>query len=82
MLKDNTVVSGLDALIKLNIPIMASDLDSPDRGAALGFGVHEIDFGIEAAKKALLILEQGIPPREIPVTAPSNFELKEGKHVL
>ncbi|MBM3191157.1 MAG: hypothetical protein FJZ63_00695 [Chlamydiae bacterium] len=80
VLKDNTVVSGLDALVKLcnlyKVPLMASDLDSPDRGAALAYGVYEKEFGIEAAKQALQILEAGIPPRDIPVTTPSHFILR------
>lgn len=80
VLKDNTVVSGLDALIKLcnrhQIPLIASDLDSPDRGATFGYGVHEVEFGIEGAKKALLILENHMAPEEIPVTPISNFIFK------
>lgn len=80
VLKDNTVVSGLEALIKLcdqyQIPLMASDLDSPDRGAAFGYGVHEVEFGIEGAKKALQILVHKIPPGTIPVTPISNFTLR------
>lgn len=66
VLKDNTVVSGLDALVKLcnkhHVPLMASDLDSPDKGAAFGYGVYEIEFGAEGAKKALQILDLGIKP--------------------
>jgi putative ABC transport system substrate-binding protein len=80
VLKDNSVVSGLDVLVKLcdrqRIPLMASDLDSPDRGAAFGYGVYEIDFGIEAAYKALQILEEGINPGQIPVTPVSDFILR------
>lgn len=80
VLKDNTVVSGLDLLIKLcnqyHIPLMASDLDSPDRGAAFGYGVHEVDFGIEGAKKALAILNDHIAPESIPVTPVSKFTFK------
>lgn len=80
ILKDNTVVPGLDLLVKLcnrhQIPLMASDLDSPERGAAFGYGVHEIEFGVEAAKKALQVLKNHIPPGEIPVTAASQFILK------
>jgi ABC-type uncharacterized transport system substrate-binding protein len=80
VLKDNTVVAGLDVLIKLcnqhQIPLMASDLDSPDRGAAFGFGVHEIDFGIEGAKKALQILNKKSSAGDIPVTPVSKFTLK------
>jgi putative ABC transport system substrate-binding protein len=80
VLKDNTVVGGLDTLIKLcnqyRIPLMTSDLDSPERGAAFGYGVHEIDFGVEGAKKALQILNQHIPPSTIPVTPVSQFVFK------
>jgi putative ABC transport system substrate-binding protein len=80
VLKDNTVVSGLDALIKLcdkhRIPLMASDLDSPSKGAAFGYGVHEREFGVEGAKKALQILKEKIAPHEIPVTPLGNFSLK------
>lgn len=83
VLKDNTVVAGLDVLVKLcnqhQIPLMASDLDSPDKGATFGFGVYEIDFGIEAAKKALQILDEGIPPSHIPVTPVSHFDLRINK---
>jgi len=79
VLKDNTVVAGLDPLIKLcsqyAIPLIASDLDSPDRGAAMGYGVYEIDFGIEGAKKALQILDEHIQPQAIPVTPVANFTL-------
>jgi putative ABC transport system substrate-binding protein len=80
VLKDNTVVSGLDVLVKLcdryQIPLMASDLDSPDRGAAFGYGVYEMEFGIEGAKKAIQILVQGIQPGTIPVTPVSEFTLR------
>lgn len=79
LLKDNTVIAGLDSLVKMcdryHVPLMASDLDSPDKGAAFGFGVHEIQFGIEAAKKALRILA-GVRPTEIPVTPVSEFTLR------
>lgn len=80
VLKDNTVVSGLEALVKLcerhRVALMASDLDSPDRGAAFGYGVYEIDFGIQAAHKALNILCDAVPPGMIPVTPVSDFTLR------
>ena len=60
---------------------MASDLYSPDRGAALGYGVHEIDFGIEGAHKALQILEEGIQPGSIPVTPVTTFTLRVNHEV-
>lgn len=80
VLKDNTVISGLDLLVKLcnqnHVLLMASDLDSPDRGAHLGYGVYEIDFGIKGAELALKVLEEGIPPSQIPPVAANNFTLK------
>ncbi|MEN9654606.1 MAG: hypothetical protein RL235_718 [Chlamydiota bacterium] len=80
VLRDNTVVSGLDPLIRLcndaHIPLIASDLDSPDRGAAMGYGVYEEDFGIEGAGKALRILEEHVAPEEIPITALTQFSTK------
>ena len=60
----------------LSVPLMASDLDSPDRGAAFGYGVHEIEFGIEGAKKAIQILVNGEQPGNIPVTPIENFTLR------
>lgn len=80
VLKDNTVVSGLDLLVKLcdkhSVPLMASDLDSPDRGAAFGYGVYEVEFGVQGAKIALKILEEGLSPKDIPVGAAKEFTLR------
>lgn len=72
VLKDNTVVAGLDALVKLShlykIPLVASDLDSVDKGATMSYGVPEVAFGHEAAKKAIEILEEKKTPPVTPVT--------------
>lgn len=80
VLKDNTVVSGLEVLVKLcnrhQVVLMASDLDSPDRGATFGYGVYEIDFGIHAAHKALKILCDAVHPGTIPVTPVADFTLR------
>lgn len=79
VLKDNTIVSGLDVLVKLcnshQVPLMASDLDSPARGAAFGYGVYEIAFGQEAAEKAIQILFQGKTAGALAVTPVSEFHL-------
>ena len=60
ILKDNTVVSGIETVVQIcnanGITLFVSDLDSVDKGAALGFGVHEYDFGVEAARKAIDLL--------------------------
>lgn len=59
VLKDNTVVSGLDSLLnmceKRKIPLIACDLDSVDRGACFAHGVNEYAFGSDAAKLGLQI---------------------------
>jgi len=77
---DHTVVSGVDALVNLcnryGITLLATDLNSGDKGAALAYGVTEYDFGTEAAKKALQILEQHKKPAEIPTTPITKYTLK------
>lgn len=83
VLKDNTVVSGLEVLSKLckerSIALLASDLDSPAQGATLGYGVYEREFGVEAAKKALQILEEGVHASSIPITPVDDFHLIRGE---
>jgi putative tryptophan/tyrosine transport system substrate-binding protein len=83
VLKDNTVVTGLDILVKLcnkyRIPLVASDLDSPDRGAAFGYGANEADFGADGAKIALRILSGQVEAGSIPVTPVSKFTFKLNK---
>jgi putative ABC transport system substrate-binding protein len=83
VIKDNTVISALDALVKLcnryKKPLMASDLDSPDKGAAIGYGVEERSFGEEAAIKAQMILLGHKKPKDIPITGPSQFSVKINK---
>lgn len=80
VLKDNTVVSGIDALIKLcnqhNVLLYASDLDSGDKGAALSFGVHEYDFGVDSAYKAQLILTKHTKPTDIPTSRATKMKVK------
>lgn len=79
VLKDNTVVAGIDGLIKLctkkGITLMASDLDSVEKGAALGFGVQEYDLGVAAADLVIKILEEKMAPCDIPVNIVSNCKL-------
>lgn len=80
ILKDNTLVSGIDSVIKLanqhHITIMSTDLDSPLKGVVLGFGFEEYDAGLESAKKAQLILEDGKKPSDVPVTPVDKQQVK------
>lgn len=80
VLKDNLVVSGLDSLVKLcnqkGITLMASDLDSVDRGAALAFGVSEYQIGVESALQATAILDDYKQPKDIPFKLVTNSKIK------
>ncbi|MBS0616305.1 MAG: ABC transporter substrate-binding protein [Verrucomicrobia bacterium] len=71
VLKDNTVVSGLDLLVRLceekNIPLIACDLDSVGRGATYSYSMQEYAQGVEAAKMAFEILEEYKVPGDIPI---------------
>lgn len=86
VLKDNTVVSAIDSLIKLcnqyGITLLATDLDSVDKGAALAFGVKEYDYGVDAAKKAQLILEENKHPSDVPSTPAQNHKIKLNTQVM
>lgn len=50
ILKDHLVVSGIAVLLKLGLPIFASDEGSVKQGALCAIGVSEEDCGIEGAK--------------------------------
>ena len=80
VLKDNTVVSAIDIIIKLcnrnSKLLFASDLDSVDKGAGLAYGVHEIDFGVTAAKLAIQIIEQNKKPTDLKTSVVGNRKLK------
>jgi len=80
VLKDSTVVAGLDALVKLcnahHKPLLTTDLDSCDRGAALSFGVYENQFGVQAARYAHDILENNKKIVDLPCVSPDAYKLK------
>ena len=73
ILKDNVIVSGIDSLVSLcqryHVPLLATDLNSGQKGAVLAFGFYEAESGIAAAEQGLLILQQGIVPSHLPVRA-------------
>lgn len=57
ILKDHMVVSALPALLKLKLPIFASDEGSVKDGALCAIGVTEADIGVEGAKLANQLLD-------------------------
>lgn len=79
VLKDNTVVSGIDSLITLcsryGITLFVSDLNSGQKGAALAYGITERESGVGAANKALEILLGGKQPHQMPITPVEKFRI-------
>ncbi|MBT3456129.1 ABC transporter substrate-binding protein [bacterium] len=69
VLIDNTIVSGANILIKEcnrnSITLLASDLDTGTRGAAIAVGVDEKMYGINAAQMAYKVLFKKIPANTI-----------------
>lgn len=86
VLIDNTVVSGIDALItlcnKYGVTLMASDLASGKKGAALAYGITEYESGAAAGHKALEIIEQGKNPSEMGIAAINQFRLEINKETM
>ena len=80
ILKDNTIVSGIDTIIKLcqnyHVPLLASDLNSGEKGAVLAYGIHEYDSGTQSALQAKLILETGKQPDQVTVIAVDKMVMK------
>ena len=67
---DNTVVSGLAALIKVanqkKIPVFAADTSSVKGGAAVALGFNYFQVGYSAGKKAAMILKGQKKAGQIP----------------
>jgi putative ABC transport system substrate-binding protein len=75
---DNTVVSGLEAVIKVanenNIPLFVGESDSVKRGALATIGVDYYELGRKTGEKALQVLE-GVNPAAIPVETQSDYAI-------
>lgn len=75
---DNTVVSALEALIKVcndsKIPLFVGDRDSVPRGAIAAYGLNYYMVGYTAGKKAARILK-GEDPGTIPWGLASGYSL-------
>jgi putative ABC transport system substrate-binding protein len=80
-LRDNVVIAGMGNLVKLcnqyGVTLCTSELESVDKGAAIGFGIRQYDAGFEAAKIAKQILLENKQPHQIPITTFNrSFTLK------
>jgi putative tryptophan/tyrosine transport system substrate-binding protein len=76
---DNTVVSGVDAIIQAanenDIPFFSSDRDTVEKGAFATVGFKYYDHGYEAGQMAVQILKEGKKPSDLAVTAPTKLDL-------
>ena len=86
VLKDSTVVAGMDVLVKLcnkyHVTLLASDLDSADKGAAMAFGVYEYDIGVLSSNIAKQILRENKKVSEIRVKIADDFKIKINSKTL
>ncbi len=86
VLIDNSVVAGIDALVTLcnryGVTLVASDLASGKKGAALARGITEYESGSGAAYKAYEILDKGKLSRDLPLDAITNFKIEINPHTM
>jgi len=86
VLKDNTVVSAIDGVIKLcnmhHVTLLTSDLDSGDKGAVLSYGVEERQFGVHGAELARKILEEKAQPAVLPCVEIKDRVFKVNSRML
>ncbi|AGA59401.1 ABC-type uncharacterized transport system, periplasmic component [Thermobacillus composti KWC4] len=75
---DNTVVSGVDAVIQVanenDIPFFSSDRDTVERGAFATVGFKYFDHGYQAGQMAVEILKNGKKPSELAVALPDKLD--------
>jgi len=69
---DSTVVSGLEALVKVandnDIPLFANDPDSAERGAAVALGLDYYQDGLDTGAQAVGILKGELDIAATPIT--------------
>lgn len=68
---DNTVVSALEAVLQVaeqrQIPVVAAEGDSVERGAVATVGLSYYDLGYQTGQMAIKILTEGADPATMPV---------------
>ncbi|ACS79681.1 ABC transporter substrate-binding protein [Maridesulfovibrio salexigens] len=76
---DNTVVSGLEAAIKVcrqnKLPIFSADTDSVERGTVAALAVDYYRMGLQTADMAARILGGKAKPADMPVETLQNLRL-------
>lgn len=76
---DNTVVSGLEALIKVcrrnKLPVFSADTDSVERGTVAALAIDYYRMGLQTADMAARILLGEKNPGDMPVESLQNLQL-------
>ncbi|MGQ7787025.1 ABC transporter substrate-binding protein [Nesterenkonia sp. K-15-9-6] len=76
---DNAVVSALESVLQYahqnQIPVIAAEGDSVQRGALATYGINYENLGRQAGEMALRILQDGEDPAEMPVETGEVLEL-------
>ncbi len=76
---DNTVVSGLEAAIKVcrqnKLPIFSADTDSVERGTVAALAVDYYRMGMQTADMAARVLSGNAKPADMPVETLQNLRL-------
>jgi putative ABC transport system substrate-binding protein len=82
---DNTVVSGIEALISVaeqqQVPVIVSDPDSVTRGAVGAYAVSQHEMGCQAGKLAVKVLK-GENPGSLPVVKMADLGSSDGVQAL
>lgn len=75
---DNTVVSGVDAIIKVandnKIPFFSADRDTVEKGAFATVGFKYYDHGYQVGQMAVEILKNGAKVGDLAVTVPDKLD--------
>ena len=76
---DNAVVSALESVIRVGqneqIPVIAADGASVERGAVATYGINYRELGVQTADMAVRILSEGADPATLPVETQTEPEL-------
>ena len=76
---DNTVVSALESLLQVaeskQVPVIAAEGDSVERGAVATYGIDYEQLGYQTGEMAVEILQNGADPAEMPIETQSELSL-------
>src|SRR5690606_40924916 len=76
---DNAVVSALESLLGVaqnqQIPVIAAEGDSVERGAVATYGLNYEKLGAQTAEMAVRILTEDADPASMPVETQTELEL-------